>query len=740
MTTPTLRAASGQPTRAELRAHALDGAMLYFHPPTGTHVRVETEATRHLRRQAPRVVLFGVTNACNLSCGFCSRDREAPSLWTVGEAAGVLRGLAAAGTLEVAFGGGEPFAFRGFAELVQELHATTPLALHVTTNGALLHRLAWDGFRGRLGQVQLSIYPDQDWRGAAERLSDEGQRWGANLLVDVGALDSLDDRLVELAERGCAEVTFLRYVGPEAARHLSAYDRARLREAILAGPLPARISACFGDTLGLPRWLGTPDCGAGHDFVTLTGDKRLESCSFQGAGVRVDTADDVLRAWRKDHARWSQPSPRAGCARGEGAFDKVTHPSCTHAPLTVWRAFAANNSGDSVLVAKFQTIEAAEDFIEAALDGYADLLEGRPPPWAALLPRSFAAATVPVTPWDKSPRDLGRVGTTVVAFDYTWMDAFPELRAFAWSRGARVLGGGVHVEEPLCLLVGVRARGDADAEALVTDARLPSLRHRSFLLFAVPLQADGPSDDDDARDDEDPATFDDPHVPSAWFAQRRLSYFLDARPLVAEVFPGEVTHEALARVADGLSRSVRRRPRGVLTFPHVESQPPGDDPRAVEAARGFMPYATHVGRQVVVDPLDDAQGFALRGLAGDAEVELFEGECIELRAHLTHRLEPSRTRTVAEVEALTAALETQLSPLGKTQLERRERTFVATLVTRTPGPHAQALVAAADALGLEASVWFAEVDPLDLAVRRLAGELLALERRATRPRRGGAGR
>src|SRR5262245_50150589 len=109
--------------RGAFRAFELDGAVLYFHPPTGTNVRVATPATRGARRRAPRVVMFGITNACNLACAFCSRDRRRDSLWTAASAAETLRGLARAGTLEVAFGGGEPFAFRGFAELVAELAA-----------------------------------------------------------------------------------------------------------------------------------------------------------------------------------------------------------------------------------------------------------------------------------------------------------------------------------------------------------------------------------------------------------------------------------------------------------------------------------------------------------------------------------------------------------------------------------------------------------------------------------------
>jgi hypothetical protein len=102
-----------------------------------------------------------------------------------------LRGLHDAGTLEVAYGGGEPFAFRGFAELVAELDTTTTLAQHVTTNGTLLRAATWPAFAGRLGVVRLSIYDDVPWRPAAELLSSHGQRWGANLLVDAAVLPRL---------------------------------------------------------------------------------------------------------------------------------------------------------------------------------------------------------------------------------------------------------------------------------------------------------------------------------------------------------------------------------------------------------------------------------------------------------------------------------------------------------------------------------------------------------------------
>jgi MoaA/NifB/PqqE/SkfB family radical SAM enzyme len=133
--------------RDRFRPYPLDGALLWFQPSSGRCLRVQNERTRSFERRAPRVVMFGITNRCNLSCTFCSRDVARTSAWTVETAARVLRDLERAGTLEVAFGGGEPFAFRGFAELIGQLYDTTRLALNITTNGTLLNEHTFAPFR-----------------------------------------------------------------------------------------------------------------------------------------------------------------------------------------------------------------------------------------------------------------------------------------------------------------------------------------------------------------------------------------------------------------------------------------------------------------------------------------------------------------------------------------------------------------------------------------------------------------
>ena len=125
---------------AHLRPFPMDGAVLLFDRDTGLNVLCDGPETAGLKAVAPRVVQFGITNHCNLACTFCSRDLGAESAWSLESAFATLAELAAGGVLEVAFGGGEPFTFKGFSALVRRLHAETPLAVNITTNGVALTR------------------------------------------------------------------------------------------------------------------------------------------------------------------------------------------------------------------------------------------------------------------------------------------------------------------------------------------------------------------------------------------------------------------------------------------------------------------------------------------------------------------------------------------------------------------------------------------------------------------------
>jgi MoaA/NifB/PqqE/SkfB family radical SAM enzyme len=310
---------------ARLRRFALDGALLLFDRDTGLNVLCDGPETAHLRQLAPRVVQFGITNRCNLTCSFCSRDLAAASAWTADDAFGVLRGLAARGVLEVAFGGGEPWLFPRFDALLERLHGETPLAASVTTNGLALGPKRLRRLRGRYGQLRLSLYDDNDWRARVALLADEGARFGVNLLVDPTSLPRLEDTVIDVVAAGGRDVLLLSYNGADRARHLplAAIPELERRVGALArglqGQAVIKLDVCWGSRLaGVPRLLPRGDCGAGRDFVVITSDRRVMPCSFHTTALPFCDADDVLELWSRARGQLAAASPIPGCARTPG--------------------------------------------------------------------------------------------------------------------------------------------------------------------------------------------------------------------------------------------------------------------------------------------------------------------------------------------------------------------------------------------------------------------------------------
>jgi MoaA/NifB/PqqE/SkfB family radical SAM enzyme len=686
------------------RRFPLDGAVLYFDPSTGTNVRLESARTRAHRRQAPRVAMFGITNACNLACDFCSRDLERASGWTVESAAAVLRGLSRAGTLEVAFGGGEPFAFRGFAELVTELRATTPLAVHVTTNGTLLTRERWRSFEGLFGQVRVSIYDDSRWRDGVRTLAEREQLWGANVIVDPAALVDLDARLNELRDLGCHDVSLLAYVGPDRDKHLDRAARARLASIVNDAPLACRLSVCFGDRVPVSRLFdgadGSGDCGAGIDFVSITPDRRVQGCSFQGGGLPGRTAGEVLDAWRIGRARMLQPAWRDGCARSLPAAGR--EPSRVP-PIAIWRAFSGNNSGECVLVARFESREAAERYLAELAPGLA-MDQQFSEEWKRLF---IAEGVVDEAragldedgDWSESPTELVAIGRTVAALGYAAGDAFAPLRALAWKRSGRVIPGGVHLHERPSLLFAVRAK---DPRALGSPH--PTARrfvHGDALLSIVPL----------GRAPDTPRTLED--------ARALVAGFAGGRPFDVELLFDEPSDEAVVEVLKHLGSEIARAPRLAAWFRGPDSESEARRFAAsIQEAR-----STVAGSLVLFDPLERPKRIAVLAYRAGGDVAAIETRQARVHATLWRHVPYTKGKRPEvpsiDLERIASALDV-VPGAKEPRVELRRPDYAgASVRTEDPATVLRALESIAAEQGLRLSVGVGDLDPLALAIRRV---------------------
>ncbi|MFE9792327.1 radical SAM protein [Streptomyces goshikiensis] len=169
--------------------------------------------------RAPRYLSVALTNACELRCGYCyapkhaaALDRERVLAWAVE--------LDAAGCLGLGFGGGEPTAYRRFAQLCSDIARSTSMAVTFTTHGHRLTPELVDSLRGAVHFARLSV----DGVGAtyerlrgrpfaavvrAAGLLDSLAPFGINAVINADTIGELDE-LAEFAERvGACELLLL---------------------------------------------------------------------------------------------------------------------------------------------------------------------------------------------------------------------------------------------------------------------------------------------------------------------------------------------------------------------------------------------------------------------------------------------------------------------------------------------------------------------------------------------------
>ncbi|HTR55338.1 MAG TPA: radical SAM protein [Kofleriaceae bacterium] len=301
------------------RAFPLDGSLLRFDRATGENQLWTGDETAAFRQRAPRVLQVAITNACNKSCTFCYRPLDARSTWTFDALLELARFADRWGVLELAFGGGEPTVFPRFAELVRAIWDETALCPSFTTNGSRLTPELLRELRGRLGQIQLSIYDDDDYLATIELLAAERVRFGLNYLVTPARLATLEADVAAFAARGVRDILLLSYKGRDPALHLTRSQQARFDEGVARMyrvlPIDLKVDVCWGHRLRrTPRLFDDGDCGAGSLFLSITSDRRALACSFADDGVAFDSPAELPAIWAA--MRSARPAaPKPGCAR-----------------------------------------------------------------------------------------------------------------------------------------------------------------------------------------------------------------------------------------------------------------------------------------------------------------------------------------------------------------------------------------------------------------------------------------
>lgn len=305
------------------------------------------------------IVVWRVTEACNLACPFCAHDRRLTRSRRHADPVAIRRFGGVLADYQQATGdrvlvswlGGEPLLWPPLSALTE--HFAGPLGLRVstTTNGTTLgdpavrahlvacyreltisvdaHGLGHDALRGwpggyaRLSQSVAAL--------AAERLAC-GLRLRVNVVLLRDTIATFGALCHSLVEWGIDEITFNQVGGRDRP---DTWPELRLRpeqvEALaralpsLRGELAGRGLLLRGDTAYLRRMhasardLAIPvaDCAPGEHFLFIDEGGAVSPCGFTGAELGVPVADlDTVAALRALPTAWRRAQRRglAPCA------------------------------------------------------------------------------------------------------------------------------------------------------------------------------------------------------------------------------------------------------------------------------------------------------------------------------------------------------------------------------------------------------------------------------------------
>jgi len=140
-----------------MKARTENSGLHIFDRTNGLHILMdEYTFPKEILSIAPRTVSIALTNKCNLNCHYCYAPKNNKTLpfEFVKDIAVKFDKL---GTLELTFGGGEPFMYPEIVKLISWLWDNTKLGINITTNGHLLNSQTIKEIEGKISSLRFSI-------------------------------------------------------------------------------------------------------------------------------------------------------------------------------------------------------------------------------------------------------------------------------------------------------------------------------------------------------------------------------------------------------------------------------------------------------------------------------------------------------------------------------------------------------------------------------------------------------
>jgi MoaA/NifB/PqqE/SkfB family radical SAM enzyme len=265
---------------------------------------------------APRYVSIALTNACELNCSYCYASKE-PARLNAERVAAWATELDHGDCFGIGFGGGEPTIYPGFAALCTSIHATTNLALSMTTHGHRFTPRLTQQLCGNIEFIRLSMdgigntyerLRGRPFSSFAEKLGlvKATARFGVNFVVNEDTIGDLERGADFAFEHGAEEFLLLPETGmggaltvrPETMERLSEWVRKNYQRCRLA------TSAHGGALIDAPMLMQSVAQYESFDFMHIDAFGVIKTSAFAKTGVVLgdgSVIDSIQQLRGNDH-------------------------------------------------------------------------------------------------------------------------------------------------------------------------------------------------------------------------------------------------------------------------------------------------------------------------------------------------------------------------------------------------------------------------------------------------------
>lgn len=140
-----------------MKSRTENSGLHIFDRNNGIHILMdEYDFPKEIISIAPRTLSIALTNRCNLNCHYCYAPKLDKTL-PIDFVKDIATKFDELGTLELTFGGGEPFMYPKITDLIQWLWTNTKLGINITTNGHLIDSDIIESIKGNISSLRFSI-------------------------------------------------------------------------------------------------------------------------------------------------------------------------------------------------------------------------------------------------------------------------------------------------------------------------------------------------------------------------------------------------------------------------------------------------------------------------------------------------------------------------------------------------------------------------------------------------------